>query len=214
MTEQASAFLDGIQSDVQGKAMSFADIIPEQTVLLIADMIKGFTHFGSLSSERVGNLVTPIETFAQKLAGLGVEIIALADAHSQDSPEFSSYPVHCLAGSEEGELIDGLKAIDGVRLIHKNSTNGYLEPEFQRLIKVNPQWKRFLIVGNCTDICVLQLALTLKAHFNRLDQAVAIQVVTQLVETYDAPFHNGDLSHAFALYLMQQSGIELIQMEG
>jgi nicotinamidase-related amidase len=201
-----------IQKQLQRlKPIDIATLNPEYTVLIISDMIKGFAEFGSLSSERIGALSKPIASLAQTMDSAGFEIVAFADAHTKESPEFDQYPAHCLAGSEEGELIEGLSQLKHLHLIHKNSTNGYLEPEFQRLLKMNPEWHHFMIVGNCTDICVMELALTLKAHFNRMDLKVTVSVPPALVNTYDSPNHSGDELHSLALYLMQQAGIELVE---
>jgi len=184
---------------------------PEKTLLIISDMIQGFTDFGNLSSPRVGALSDPITELARALDARHIEMVAFADAHSKESPEFEQYPIHCLAGTEEGELITGLKGLKHLHLIHKNSTNGYLEPEFQRLLKMNPEWDQFIVVGNCTDICVMELSLTLKAHFNRMDLKVNVTVPVELVATYDLPTHRGDETHLMALYFMQQSGIDLVK---
>lgn len=53
------------------------------------------------------------------------------DSHQKSSQEFITYPPHCLKGSEESEIIEELKIIGGYQLIEKNSTNGFLEPDFQ-----------------------------------------------------------------------------------
>lgn len=224
MMQLTSQLLEGVYMNSQATLLRMMDsrlqnlkplvlsaLDPEQTVLIVSDMIKGFAEFGNLSSERIGMLSDPISALAQTLDRAGFETVAFADAHTKESPEFDQYPVHCLAGSEEGELIHGLSQLNHLHLIHKNSTNGYLEPEFQRLLKMNPEWNHFIIVGNCTDICVMELALTLKAHFNRMDLKVTVSVPTALVNTYDSPMHNGDELHVLALYLMQQAGVELVE---
>ena len=46
-----------------------------------------------------------------------------------------------------------------------------------------------VVTGCCTDICILQLVLTLKAAWNQEDRPVEILVPRQLVENYDAPSH-------------------------
>ncbi len=197
---------------IQAKELSFESFNPEQTVLVILDMVKGFSDFGNLSSERVHALSSPISDLAQCFDGRGFETVVFADSHSKESPEFDQYPVHCLAGSEESELIEGLQNLKHMHLIRKNSTNGFLEPEFQRLLKINPDWQQFIVVGNCTDICVLQFTSTLKAAYNRMDLNVQVCVPVNLVATYDAPHHPGDDIHLFALYLMEQGGVELVQL--
>lgn len=183
----------------------------DKTVIIITDMVNGFAHFGALSSPRVAKIAKPIADFVGPLANRGVKVIAFADAHSQASPEFSSYPPHCMKGTPESELVPEIKDQFSYELIEKNSTNGYLEPRFQTLLAENNQWETFIIVGNCTDICISQLAITLKTHFNRMDQKVDVMVPVDLVDTYDYGVHEGDLLHVMGLYMMQQNGVFLYQ---
>ncbi len=100
--------------------------------------------------------------------------------------------------------------IGGYQLIEKNSTNGYLEPVFQNWLKENSEIDTFIVSGNCTDICVLQFALSLKAHFNRKNENSNIIVPINAVNTYDLDEHDGDLMHAIALYQMMGNDIEVV----
>lgn len=182
------------------------------TVLIITDMINGFAHFGPLSSPRVAAIAAPIAKFGKQFETKGIKIIAFADAHSQDSPEFSSYPPHCMAGTDESKIVPEIAQTLTYQRIDKGSTNGYLEPRFQALMQAN-QWTKYVIVGDCTDICINQLAVTLKTHYNRLDQVVDVIVPVDLVDTYDFDLHAGDLLHIMGLYMMQQNGVELVKWE-
>lgn len=184
----------------------------QDTVLIITDMINGFAHFGPLSSPRVAAIATPIAKFGKQFEEKGIKIIAFADAHSESSPEFSSYPIHCIAGTDESRIVPEIAQNLTYQRIDKGSTNGYLEPEFQSIMHAN-QWTQYVIVGDCTDICINQLAVTLKTHYNRLDQVVDVIVPVNLVDTYDYDIHAGDLMHVMGLYMMQQNGVELVKWE-
>lgn len=185
---------------------------PSDTVFIITDMINGFAHQGALSSPRVKALCTPIAELAQAFEAKGIAIIAFADTHPENSPEFTSYPPHCMAGTDESEIVPEIKnVLKTLRRIDKNSTNGYQEPEFQALLAQNPQWTNFVVVGDCTDICIQQFAVTIKTHFNRINQAVRVVVPADKVQTYDYDLHHGDLLHTMALYMMLQNGVEVVR---
>ena len=51
------------------------------------------------------------------------------------------------------------------------------------------------MVGDCTDICILQFTTTLKAYFNMKNQNRRVIVPIDGVDTYDADEHDGDILH-------------------
>ena len=67
-----------------------------------------------------------------------------------------------------------------------------------------------MVTGCCTDICVMQFVLTLKAAWNQADRPVEIIVPRQLVETYDAPGHSGELMGGAALVSMLGNGVRVV----
>ena len=67
-----------------------------------------------------------------------------------------------------------------------------------------------VVTGCCTDICVMQFVLTLKAAWNQADRPVEIIVPRQLVETYDAPSHSGELMGGAALVSMLGNGVRVV----
>ena len=182
-----------------------------RTAFLIVDMINGFAREGALKSSRVEDLIPEITRLSKLCDELKIQKLAFADCHTEASPEFDAYPAHCMAGSREGEIVDEIREAGGYRLIPKNSTNGFLEEEFQKWLRENPQTDTFILAGDCTDICVQQFATTLKAWFNMQNRRVRIIVPVNAVETYDSGMHNGDLMHVMALYTMITNGTEVVQ---
>ncbi|MEN6328595.1 MAG: isochorismatase family cysteine hydrolase [Syntrophomonas sp.] len=191
--------------------MQVKDLPNRQTVLVIVDMINGFAREGALQSPRVEELIPAITELAKLCDQLEIPKLAFADCHTEASPEFQSYPVHCMAGTGEGEIVDEIKAIGGYKLIAKNCTNGCIEAEFQKWLEENAQIKTFIITGDCTDICIQQFAITLKTWFNTQDQQVRIIVPANAVDTYDLGSHNGDLMNVMALYNMMMNGVEVVR---
>jgi len=192
-------------------AVQLKDLQVKQTALIIVDMVNGFAREGALKSPRVEGLIPEIAKLSKACDELNITKLAFADCHTKASPEFDSYPAHCVIGTSESEMVDELKEIGGYTLIPKNSTNGFLEEAFQKWLKENEHINTFIITGDCTDICVQQFAITLKTWFNMQNKKVRIIVPINVVETYDFGLHNGDLMNAMALYNMMINGVEVAQ---
>lgn len=186
------------------------DLQGKETAFVIVDMINGFAREGALKSPRVEGLISEIAELSKACDELHITKLAFADCHTEASPEFEAYPSHCMLGSGEGEIVDELKEIGGYTLIHKNSTNGFLEEEFLKWLKKNESVNTFVITGDCTDICVQQFAVTLKTWFNMQNKKARVIVPVNAVETYDLGLHDGDLMNAVALYNMIINGIEVV----
>ena len=187
------------------------DIRGRQTALVIVDMVNGFAREGALKSPRVEELIPEITRLLKKCDELGTLKLAFADCHTKASPEFDAYPEHCMEGTYEGEIVDEIKQAGGYTLIPKNSTNGFLEAEFQKWLEGNPQVNTFIVTGDCTDICVQQFAITLKTWFNIKNSKVRVIVPVNAVDTYDLGLHNGELVNVMALYNMIINGVEVVK---
>lgn len=191
-------------------AIPLKDLQEKQTVLVIVDMVNGFAREGALRSPRVESLIPEITKLSKACDELSIVKLAFADCHTLASPEFEAYPPHCLEKSSEGEIVDELKDIGGYTLIPKNSTNGFLEEAFRKWLEENEHLDTFIITGDCTDICIQQFAITLKAWFNRQNKKLRVIVPVNAVETYDFGQHDGALMNIMALYTMMINGIEVV----
>ena len=75
---------------------------PSRITLFSTDMLVGFCRQGSLVSDRVGALETPVARLFELAWRFGVrDFVLTQDTHSPVTPEFEAWPVHCLAGTEE-----------------------------------------------------------------------------------------------------------------
>jgi len=191
--------------------LELESIVNQKTALLMVDMVNGFAKEGALQTDRVRGLIPEIARLSMRCNELGIIKLAFADAHQEDSPEFIVYPAHCRQGTLEAEVVSELQEVGGYTLIEKNSTNGFLEAKFQSWLQENSAVKNFIVTGDCTDLCVQQFALTLKAWFNLHNQKVRVILPINAVETYDFDLHDGDLMNLMALYNMSVNGIEIVQ---
>lgn len=179
----------------------------DKSLLVIIDMIKGFTSIGNLKSDYISNIALNIRSYSTRFS----DVIAINDAHEDNDCEFNLYPAHCIDGTKESELCNELIDIDFSYILYKNSTNGFFSYNFLNVfndyIKNNFD---FIVTGCCTDICVLQFCLTFKAYLNHINKDLNIIVPVNLVETYDDINHPRNELVKFSLYLMKNMGIKLI----
>lgn len=180
-----------------------------EKILIIVDMINGFVKEGAMSDSYVEHIVPDLLEAIKKYQD---GIIFIKDSHEKDSIEFKSYPVHCLKGSREAELIDELKIYEDKALFvyEKNSTSAIFAENFLLDLDKLENLKEVVIAGCCTDICVLNLALPLKNYFDQKNRNVQIIVPKNLVETFNSEIHNRDEYNEIAFKLLKQSGIKVI----
>lgn len=183
----------------------------DKTALVVIDMVNGFVREGALKSVRVEKLIPEISRLLEKFDELNIRKISFADSHSENCPEFDVFPPHCIKGSNEAKLVDEIAENIGLKLIQKNSTNGFHEEKFKTWLGENKLINTFIVVGDCTDICVEQFVLSLKTWFNMLNKKSRVIVPMNSVDTYDLGIHNGDLMNVMSLYNMMSNGIEVVK---
>ena len=181
------------------------------TVLIVVDIINGFAKKGTLYSPNIENLIDPIYDKIKIANNLTIPVLAFADCHDTNAVEFENYPPHCIKNTDECKIVDKIHENCEYALINKNSTNGFFSPEFKDFLINNTNISNFIIIGDCTDICISQLALTLKAYFNNQNLKSNIIVPLNLVDTYDLNEHNSDLMNIISLYTMHLNGIDIIK---
>ena len=194
----------------------------ENTIFLVIDIINGFAEEGgTLYSPRVKGIIPDIVKLLDKFPKS--DKYFFCDNHNEDSPEFKSFPSHATTGSWESEVVDDLKRfVKEDNVVKKNSTNSMLAERYGRhfcdyvfdayCLEEDKPVPTFVIVGDVTDICVMQAALTLKAAMNERNIDTRILLPVDCVDTYDLDVsnHDGDLMNLFALYNMNMNGIEVI----
>ena len=187
---------------------NICDLDLNKTELFIVDINNGFAREGALYSPRVENLISPIVEFTKVISKDVKNIIAFTDYHTSDSIELLSYPIHCIENTVECEIIDELKNIENLKIIKKNSTNGFFALEDINFENTD----NIIIVGDCTDICIYQLSITLKSYFNQHNINKNIIVPINLVDTYHTDnIHPADLLNIVFFNSMIQNGIEVVK---
>lgn len=208
-------------------AMPLAEAIdPATTAIFCTDMINGFCVQGPLASPRVAALIGPVAALFQRAYALGVRDFMLTqDTHEPDASEFAAWPPHCVRGTVEAEMIQELQELpfaSSFTVVEKNSLHPALETAFDPWLERHPELQTAIVVGNCTDLCVYQLAMHLRLRHNaRNHPTFRVIVPANAVDTYDLPAeeaaalgamaHPGEFFHQVFLYHLALNGIEVVR---
>jgi nicotinamidase-related amidase len=160
---------------------------------IVVDVLNGFCKTGNLASSRCRAAIPRIKAVIEERLKAGDQLIFLADTHDEDDREFEVFPVHCVRGTEEAEVVDELQPLlaRGL-LIRKRRYSGFFETDLEaRLSALRPD--RVTVVGVCTDICVLHTVADLR------NRDYPVTVPAGAVDTFDSPGHPGDEIQRFAL---------------
>jgi nicotinamidase-related amidase len=227
LIEQSEPFLGWLLEWQAGrKTLSLEEVgtAPEKVAVIAEDMVEGFCRVGPLSSPRVERIIAPIVQLFQTAHRAGVRhFLLIQDSHDADAVEFGSYPPHCVQGSQEAETVHELLELpfsgDYVT-ISKNSVSPAIGTDLDRWLDAHPEVETFIVTGDCTDICVYQMAMHLRMRANVYNLSQRVIVPADCVATYDLPVdvarsvgatpHDGDLLHLIFLYHMALNGVEVV----
>ena len=185
-------------------------------LLVVVDMVNGFVREGAMASQNIEHIVPEIEELVKEFTEESdKQVVFVKDTHEENAREFKRYPVHCLKGTSESENIDELKKYENMALVHeKNSTSAIFPNGLLENIDKMKKLEEVVIVGCCTDICVINLAIPLQNYFDQVNRDIPIVVPKNAVETYDSPSHNATEWNDMAYKFMNQAGIKLVKKYG
>lgn len=208
--------------------------------LVIVDIVNGFATVGAgplappAPDEQVSRMVAETDRLARDFTAAGRPILAFLDTHLPGKPE-PPYPPHCEQGSGQEELVPDLRWLEDsprATLVRKDCINGFvgaIDPASGRNAVVD--WVKahgveaVLVVGICTDICVMDFVLTLLSARNHgmMPPLADIAVYEPGCATYDLPraaalslglpetaTHPKVLTHHAGLYFMASRGARLV----
>ena len=177
-------------------------------VVLVVDMLRGFKDIGNLANPRMERIIPNIENLIKRKTEEGWKIIFLADNHSENDEEFKLFPVHCVRGTEETEIIQELqKFVANGTIIHKTRYSGFHGTNLGKIIDQEKP-KNVIVVGVCTDICVFFTSYDLV----RLGYKVIIP--RDAVETYNIPAHKADeINRIFLEHMKNILGVKIVEKE-
>lgn len=210
------------------------------TGLVVVDIVNGFATVGAgalappAPDAQIAGMVDQAAALAWRFAEDGRPLLAFLDTHIPGKPE-PPYPPHCEQGSGEERLVPELAWLEGhpaATLVRKDCINGFvgaIDPATGRnavLEWVNAhRLESVLVVGICTDICVMDFVLTLLSARNHglMPSLSEVAVFEPGCATYDLPLalardlglpdtaaHPQTLTHHAGLYFMASRGARLV----
>lgn len=190
------------------------DLNNVEELLLVIDMVEGFITEGPMSDPYIQNIVPAVRREMVNFIGdVTKDVVVIKEGHNKGAVEFKSYPEHCVKGTKEANLYSGLVDLEQFcHIIYKNSTSAIWADGFMDLIRqlINKKLKKVVVVGCCTDICVINLAIPLKMFFNQFNIDVEVIVYENAVETFNIPdVHERNEWNQMAFKFLEQAGIKL-----
>lgn len=174
----------------------------KQTVII--DMVNGFCKHGALADPKIMKIVPNILEEVEN-----TDITFVRDTHHEDDAEFRVFPKHCIEDTEEAEIIDELKHLANYcNTFKKTTTNGMWEWEISNNFITHDD---VVVMGCCTDICVLSFAIALRTFKNKNNLNGDVIIKKSCVATYDAPNHNAKEYNDMAFKLMEVQGIKVVE---
>lgn len=171
--------------------------------LVVVDEVNGFATVGAgnlappVASPSITNMVSETDRLAREFTRRGWKILAFLDTHLPDKPE-PPYPPHCVIGTGEENLVPELAWLErdaNATLVRKDCINGFIgaiQPDGANRVvdwvKEN-RLHTLLVVGICTDICVMDFVLTVLSARNHdmMPGLEDIVVHAPACATYDLP---------------------------
>ena len=161
------------------------------SVVLVIDMVKGFLEPGHnlYCGDESREIIPRVHGLLSRERAAGSEIIFISDHHDPDDLEFEIFPVHCVKGTEEPDVIPELaEFVTGGNVIPKNRYSGFFNTPLEaRLAAGAPD--KIIICGVCTDICVLHTTSDAR------NRDYPVEVPEDCVASFNPDAHKWALSH-------------------
>ncbi|KAK8508515.1 hypothetical protein V6N13_130698 [Hibiscus sabdariffa] len=214
-------------------------VLPEDVVtgLVLVDIINGFCTVGAGNlaprepNRQISGMINESARLARLFCDKNLPVMAFLDSHHPDKPEHP-YPSHCIAGTDESNLVPALRWIENetnVTIRRKDCYDGYMgsmevdgSNVFVDWVK-NNQIEAILVVGVCTDICVLDFVCSTISARNRgfLAPLKDVIVYSRACATFDVPLqiarntkgvlpHPQELMHHVGLYMAKERGAKIV----
>ena len=159
--------------------------------VLVVDMLRGFMEPGHnlFCGEECREIIPRVRRLLEAEREAGSTILFLCDQHDPNDLEFKMFPVHCVKGTEETEVVPELgEFVSENNTIVKNRYSGFFNTELDvRLRNLKPE--KLVICGVCTDICVLHTAADAR------NRDYEVEIPTDCVASFDLQAHQWALGH-------------------
>jgi nicotinamidase/pyrazinamidase len=158
-------------------------------VVLVVDMLRGFLEEGYnlYCGDDARKIIPNVQALLKRELSQGSKIFYICDTHLSDDLEFQMFPVHCIDGTPESEVIPELDSYPGERISKQRYSGFYNTNLEQRLQVLEPE--KIIVCGVCTDICVMHTTADARNRDYQVD------VPSDAVATFDTNAHAWALQH-------------------
>ncbi len=158
--------------------------------IIVVDMQKGFmAPEGTLyCGDAAREIIPRIKERVEEEKAAGAAVFFTQDSHVVDDKEFEMFPPHCIEGTAEEEIIDELAPLAAAHVVKKRRYSAFYNTDLvAQLEALQPD--KVVVVGDCTDICVLHTVAGLR------NRDYAVEVPADCVASFDAQQHEWALGH-------------------
>lgn len=159
--------------------------------VVVVDMVRGFMEPGHnlYCGDNARRIIEPVRELLSRESASGSSVLFICDHHLPDDLEFQMFPVHCVIGTEEPEVIPELAEwVAEGNVIPKNRYSGFFNTDLsERLADLKPD--KVIICGVCTDICVMHTTSDAR------NRDYAVEIRADCVASFDADAHRWALDH-------------------
>lgn len=146
-----------------------------KTVFLDVDTQIDFMYpAGALYVPGAEDILPAISRLNAYATGHGHPLLSTADAHTEDDPEFRSWPAHCVLGTV-GQEKPGSTFV-GQTMVSKRTTDCFFQTKLSELLQEIGA-ERFVLYGVVTEICVRYAGVGLLPRGRR------VEIVTDAVKS-------------------------------
>lgn len=199
------------------------NLVIYEEILIVVDMVNGFAREGMLKSPLVEKIIPNVVDYVEEANKENCLVVFIKDAHDYDSVEFKRFDnkPHCIRGTSEARLVDELVCYEEDAIsFEKNSTsfmfakNPNFKYGFIEMLDRLQNLKKVKVCGCCTDICDANGVLPMMNYFDENNRDVEVELLTDAMATYDAPWHNAEEYEKAAYLLMEQQGAKKVKKFG
>ncbi len=159
-------------------------------VVLVVDMLRGFLEPGcNLYHAESRDIIPNVHRLVSQEREAGSEILFVSDHHDPDDLEFQIFPVHCVIGTNETEVVPELSEfVTATNVIPKKRYSGFFNTDLaDRLTRLAPD--KLMICGVATNVCVLHTTSDAR------NRDYPVEVYADCVSGPDPEAHRWALSH-------------------
>ena len=107
-------------------------------IVLVVDMVRGFLEPGHnlYCGDEARGIIPNVQRLLEREAAAGAQVLFISDHHLPDDLEFQMFPVHCVIGTEEPEVIPELaQYVTASNVVPKNRYSGFFNTDLEQRLE-------------------------------------------------------------------------------